>query len=280
LIYEGSRTIRGGRNLILNPKFIPEGLSVTSRRFETHPFRGTDTRPFALKGIPTLAVTTGVKSPYHKPEDEAHLIDFNGMVLITEHLKNLIEFVANDTAYKASGRIAKWHRPQPRFILGFTANAGTNRHHYTAGAVTGKTTFSYGAGLFSQVNFGAMAIRPEVRYDRIRAKHPDGIISTDNLTIPLSLVVQHLRQGSGVGFFVGGYYTYRFDGTYRAEIMDFEKTFNREEKGLTFGFNIYARPIVIGFTRRVALTNFMQFPNADNAHLRNRTNYFTIGYFF
>jgi hypothetical protein len=281
LQYQGVSTIQGGRELILNENLIPAGLNVVAKRFETHLFAATDTQPFAVKGIPTLAITTGTKSPYHTAEDEAHLIDFDGMVLVTKHLKNIIEVVSRDADFQSSGRVAKKHRPQQRFTFGLSANIGSNYHHYTDGAVDGKTTFSFGAGLMSQINFGALAIRPELHYDRIRAKYPAGLIATDNLTVPLSFVLQTPSNSiMGMDVFFGGYYTYRFDGKQGSEKIDFQNTFNREEFGLTYGFGMYLKPFKISFTNRTALTNFTQQANDANAHIRNRTNYFTLTYIF
>lgn len=278
--YAGTGTIKNGEELLKNPNLIPAGLNVNAKSFEKSMFTATDTQPFAIKGIPTLAVTTGTKSPYHKPEDDAHLIDFEGMTLITEHLINLIEHIANDTEFYASGKVAKKHRENQLFTFGFTGNIGSNYHHYTAGAMDGKTASSYSIGLMSQVNFGRFAIRPEVYYDLIAAMHPEGDITTNNLTVPVSLVVQNMDGGAGIDAFLGGYYSYRFDGKQNGEKIDFVNTFNRNEAGLTFGFGFQVRPFKIGFTSRRALTNFTQSPNADNAHIRNRMNYFTATFLF
>lgn len=278
--YIGSSTIKNGKALVTDPQLIPDGLNVIAKNFETSIFTATDTQPFAVKGIPTLAVTTGTKSPYHKPEDDAHLIDYDGMALITEHLAGVVESVSTDVEYASSGKVAKKHRPQQLFTFGVSANVGSNYHYYTEGAVDGKTATSYGAGLMTQVNFGGIAIRPELHYDRINAKYPAGTISTDNLTVPVSLVIQSISGGTGADFFVGGYYTYRFGGKQGTDAIDFENTFNRKEAGLTYGIGLYVRPFKIGFTNRRALTNFTQQPNADNAHIKNRTNYFTVTFVF
>lgn len=278
--YDGSGTIKNGKALLTNPAIVPDGLNVTTKKFENSLFTATDTQPFAIKGIPTLAVTTGMKSPYHKPEDDAELIDYDGLTLITEHLINLVEYVANDTEYESSGKVAKKHSNNQLFNIGLTANIGSNYHHYTAGSVDGKTTTSYGAGLVTQFNFGIWGIRPEVHYDRIQAKHPDGKIATDNITIPLSLVLQTKESSAGFDWFAGGYYTYRFGGKQGDTAIDFQNIFNQTEYGLTFGFGFWVGPVKIGYTNRRALTNFTKEPNADNAHIRNRTNYFTVGIVF
>ena len=282
LQYVGSGTIRGGAELILNPELIPEGLNVVATRFERGLRTGTDTWPFAEKGIPTLHVTTGLVSPFHEPEDEAHLIDLDGMVLITEHLKNLMVAISNDREFGSSGRIARRHRLQPRFIAGVSANVGSNRHRYSRGAVNGKQTFSYGVGLMTQVNFGRFAFRPEVHLDRIRARHPDGMVATDNLTVPVSLVLQTVQRMHGADFFIGAFYSHRLRGTHGGSEIDFAQMFNRQETGLTFGFGFWAGPFRIGYTNRFGLTSFNQNRIAEhgNANLRNRTNYFTVTFLF
>jgi len=86
--YQGTGTIKTGKKLILNDEYTPKELNVVAKKFEVIP--ATDSYPFRKKGIPTLWVTTGIVSPYHKPQDDAHLIDYNGMALITENLKNVI----------------------------------------------------------------------------------------------------------------------------------------------------------------------------------------------
>ncbi len=279
--YSGSGTIENGKALLTNPQIVPKGLNVVTKNFEKSVFTATDTQPFAKMNIPTLAVTTGTKSPYHKPEDDAHLIDYEGLTLITEHIINLTEFLANDPNLASTGKIARKHiDKQPLFNIGVAANIGTNYHHYTDGPIDGKTTTSYGAGLVTQVNLGNWALRPEVHYDRIQAKYPGGKIATDNLTIPLSLVLQVVDGGIGFDVFGGGYYTYRFGGKQGSEPIDFQNTFNRTEFGLTYGFGFWVRPFKIGFTNRRAMTDFTQIPNADDAHIRNRTNYLTISLMF
>ena len=111
LMYMECGTIEDAEKLILNEQLIPEGLNVIAKKFapssnninffatkdvlESIFITITDTYPFVLKGIPALAVSTGLVSPFHEPEDEAHLIDYDGMVLITKHLKNIIKSQCN-----------------------------------------------------------------------------------------------------------------------------------------------------------------------------------------
>jgi hypothetical protein len=279
--YMGTGSIRNGDGLILDAGLIPDGLHVTTKDFENSIFTATDTEPFAKKGIPTLAVTTGLKSPYHKPEDDAHLIDYDGLALITGHLKNIVLRVSQDRDFNSSGKLAKKHRSSRKmFSVGLSANIGSNCHYYSRGALNGKNATSWGAGLTSQINRGIWAIRPEIYYDRIQANHPDGKIQTDNLTLPLSLVLQTPPAPFGADVFLGGYYSYLFGGKQGKENIDFNRDFYRNEGGLTCGFGAYMGSIKFSYTARIALSHVRRNKNADNAHLYNRTSYFTLTYLF
>ena len=279
--YAGSGTMKNGHEMIVNQQQVHSGLNVVIKEFEKNILTGTDTQPFGLKKIPTLYVNTGFKSPYHKPRDKAHLIDYDGLTLITGHLKNIVETASRDTDLEPTGKISKKHKPRQRIGYGVSANFGSSIHFYTAGESGEKTAFSFGAGLMSQVNFGCFAIRPELQYDFIQAHHPAGKIATNNITVPLSLVFQTPEKSFwGFDLFAGGYYSYRFSGKQGSENLDFANSYHRNECGITFGVGFNLKPFKFGSTRRIALTDFSQKPNADNAHLRNWTNYFTIMYMF
>ncbi|MDR2622028.1 MAG: M20/M25/M40 family metallo-hydrolase [Dysgonamonadaceae bacterium] len=282
LKYEGVGTIAGGKDLVLNPKLIPAGLNVDTKSFENSLFTATDTQAFAAAGIPTLAVTTGLKSPYHKPEDDADLIDYNGLALVTEHLKNIVETVSQDTDYKASGKIAAKHKEAPqKFEFGLSANAGSNYHEYTTGTLNGKPAIFYSAGFLAQFNFGKFyALRSELIYDHTQAKHPAGTVKTNGITIPVNFVLQTPKSLIMADVFVGGYYSYKFGGKQGNEKIDFSNLFYRNEAGLNYGVSIGIRHIKIGITDRYGLTNLTRYKNAGDANIRNRTQYFTLTYLF
>jgi hypothetical protein len=279
--YMGTGSIDHGEKLILDATLVPAGLQATVKDFENSIFTATDTQPFAIKGIPTLAVTTGLKSPYHKPEDDAHLIDYDGLALITEHLKNIVLRVSQDRDFKPSGKLARKHRTsRKKLSFGLSANIGSNFHYYSEGPVDGKKTTSFGAGLMSQINWGKWALRPEIYYDRIRANYPGGKIRTNNLTLPLNLVLQTPIAPYGADIFLGGYYSYMFSGKQGKENIDFNHAFYRNEGGLSYGFGLYFGNIKFGFTGRTALTHFNRSKNADNAHVYNHGSYFNLTYLF
>jgi hypothetical protein len=281
LMLSGYGTINNGKQLFQNSNLIPEGLHLKTQNFEKSLFTATDTYGFASKGIPTLAVTTGLKSPYHKPEDMAELIDYDGMALITEYLTNLIQAVSTDESYRPSGKIAAKHRPPSKFEIAIAANIGSNHHYYTAGAVNAKTAGAYGIGLTAGINMGFWGLRPEVYYDYLKARHPAGNISTHSITVPLNILLQTPSSSSmGAAIFVGPYYRHFFSGKQQDTSLEFDNHFYRNEGGINYGVEVRVAMIRIGLTNRQAFTNFTRTKNEDGAYLRNRSIFATIGYIF
>lgn len=110
LTYYGAATLNdAGAAVLGNTALVPEGLEVKLHDLEKGP-GATDTKPFAVKGIPTLHVTTGRRSPYHLPTDDAKLIDYEGMALVTEHLFNVVVAMSAESGLGGSGRIARKHK--------------------------------------------------------------------------------------------------------------------------------------------------------------------------
>jgi len=282
--YEGSGTIKNGREILLNPSIIPQGLHIKLKSFENSIFTATDTDGFAKLGIPTLAVTTGLHKQYHRPTDDTELIDFEGMAMITEHLKSVIATVSENEEYQASGKIAAKHKSEKDvFTKGITVNFGSNHHNYTAGALDGKPAGAYGIGLTSQINFGAdkrLALRPELLYDYLQAEYPDGKIKSHCFTAPLSFVFQTKSPTPCFDIFFGGYYRHFFNN----KLYD---RFFPNEAGWNYGFDICIGPLRIGYVYRHALKNFNRepvavqpFEDGKTANIRNVSSAVTLSFGF
>ena len=281
--YLGTATFKNGKDYVLASGLVPQGLTVAAENFEYIPGVATDTAPFAVKGIPTIHVTTGLVSPYHKPEDTADLIDYDGLALITEHLANVVSNSARNVPVEASGRVASKHRSHEKKIaFSMTLNIGANNHFYTAGAVNGKSRTSFGIGAGAQVLlYRSLAMRTELYYERIGARHPDGRMWMDAATIPLSLVVKNSDTSIvGVDISLGGYYSYKFNGRQAHRKMDFADKYYRNEGGLTWGFGMRINKVRMGYTARYALTDMARSRNSEGAGIRNHASYFTVSYIF
>ena len=53
-------------------------------------FGPSDHSSFYNKGVPVLYFTTGVHKEYHTPDDDAKLINFKGLTMVTEYLTSII----------------------------------------------------------------------------------------------------------------------------------------------------------------------------------------------
>jgi len=277
LIVQGTGTIDDGKKKM---KELAEALGVNlkTKKFERSVLTATDTEGFAKKGVATLAVTTGVKSPYHKPEDDADLIDYKGLSDISDYITRWTTQVSSDELFRPSGRVAKKHQTQVQpFDLGVTLELGDSRlHHPYGSAVDGRSRFAWNAGLMAQVNFkckwvglrfGAMYGWSMARYiDTSDVFHHSKRYYQEGLTVPLSVVFQ---LNTDYGLFhagVGMYYTRVFKGGLTKEpVWDFVR---KDQVGMewTLGYRyygvettIYARYQFNDFTYKSDMPDFCNF---------------------
>lgn len=215
---EGTGTLDHGRALA---KEIATKMNfpISCKSVETSMLTATDTEPFARKGIPTLAVTTGLKSPYHKPEDDADLIDYPGLEQVTLYLTELTQALASRSDIEASGKLAPKHKGHlPLFQMGLDLGFNSMDVDFTDGAFFSKSKFGWDGGIKAKFNFSNAAIQFGAEYDRMRTMWPvcDNLSASLNkasvekaqyLTIPLAIMWQSSSVG-GVHFQlgVGGYY--------------------------------------------------------------------------
>jgi hypothetical protein len=84
----------------------------------------------------------------------------------------------------------------------------------------------------------------------------------------------------GADFFIGGYYSHLFSGKQGNETLDLTDIFYRNEAGLNYGVGLRVAMLKVGLTAKYGLTDFTRHANADGAHIRNRSTYFTLTYLF
>ncbi len=223
LTVQGTGTIADGKAKMKElAKLL--GITIKTQKFERSILTATDTEGFAKKGVATLAVTTGLKSPYHKPEDDAELIDYKGLSEISDYLTKWTAQVSGDELFRPSGRVAKKHQSdvQP-FDLGVSLELGDSwLHHPYKSAIDGRSRFAGNIGLTAQANFKCkwLGLRLGVMYGWSMARYVNtsDIFNKslryyqEGVTMPLSAVFQwNTNYGlfhAGLGF----YYTRVFKG--------------------------------------------------------------------
>ena len=57
--------------------------------------QGTDTAPFGELGIPSVHAFTGLTPTYHKPEDEAQTLDYDGMASVVNYMTDVALFLSS-----------------------------------------------------------------------------------------------------------------------------------------------------------------------------------------
>lgn len=199
-----------------------------------------------------MLLTTGTKSPYHKPEDTADKIDYEGLELITEYVAAMATELSECDRIVPSDKLLR-KREGPRTVeFAVSGSVGSSYMYYGNGAaVNGAPRFSWNAGAFLQFNINdVFAIRSEVIYNhrtfRYPQQNPSGeLIVTDSfrkmvsptLTVPVNLLLKTAVDSDYYMYVgVGGYYSYVFDTRLDGEPIPY----NRHEGGIsmTVGWNI------------------------------------------
>lgn len=287
---KGVKMVRDGHG-IMETLEVPDGLRVKLVNFDRSVFGGSDHDSFAGEGIPAFYITTGLRSPYHQPEDTADKIDYDGMALVTEYMGSFTgEFATRDEVLP-SGRLSRKHKPQRTLEFGVTGALGSNYHDYRKGALTGKPAFGWNAGLYAQVNLGFWAIRPKVLYEGRDAKWPDDAalaagdlsvsrrFSTQGLYIPVDVMLESSRTSPIYTYiFLGGYYSRAFSGYFADSGHSLGNGINRDEWGWQCGAGIVLFNITVEATARWAITPLLE--KGISPDIRNMGAYFTLGYRF
>ena len=276
---EGVATIKNGRRLLQSEK-----LNLKFKNFETSAFTATDTEGFAKRQIPTLAVTTGLKSPYHKPEDDAELIDYVGLDKVTDYLSDVTLEVASDEQFASSGKVARKHRAGvPILEVGMFLAEGNTQLKFPKAAFDGKGGFSYGGGLSAQLNFGHRShfgLKAEALYVQAKALYPDETnLYASSLKYKgseLRVPVQLIYQGGGTGTLslgLGGYYGYRFKSSLANSL-----TIPKDDYGLSWEVGMKVGGIGMSVIWMSSLAPF--FVEENSPLVRENTALFKMSKYF
>ena len=280
----GAATIKDGKKLLENEaRKMQMDVHVTD--FETSVFGATDTQGFAKKNVPTLYVTTGLKSPYHKPEDDAELIDYQGMDRITNYLADVTECFANETNLKSSGKIAAIHGGKKKvFEIGPTVALANSYIAFPDAAFNGKTRYGFDAGFTTQTRLGSfMALEVQALYEHLNAKYPDESnlygsylpYHQESVVIPANLLFKIGEMGMDLSIGIGGYYGY----VLKANVKDEPSlVVNKNQWGIGWSIGFQMGKFKISGGRRYQLSPFFVGEDSPKASLRSGA--FNISYLF
>lgn len=244
----------------------------------------TDSGPFGDYGIPSLYITSGIVGPYHKPEDDAETIDYDGMKKISELLFDLtIKLSEQETLEPSKYLVAQTKNGGvPRLRYGLKANIGGSHHNYSDEFYNGKSKFSYEIGIMTQLKITKnISLQPEVLYSSLGSGFPDGNFRTQSISTPISLVLATtMNQEMKTRLYInaGAYYSYHFSGKAAGESMDFENDFHQTETGLVYGIGLEVFAIFASINFKHGLSDISKDP--EMGKMRSFATYFSLGYMF
>ena len=282
---QGAATIKDGKRL-LREEAEKMHLDIKPKDFETSIFGATDTQDFAKKGVATLYVTTGLKSPYHKPEDDPELIDYKGLDKVTDYMADLTMRCATDEDFAPSGKISPIHSGKRKTLEIMPTVALVNGCvDFPKSGFVGKSRFGVNAGLLAQVNLSShFALQTGAQYELLRAKFPDEDDIFDSylpynqqsILIPANLLV-NIGGAPGVDVFVemGGFY----GRVLSAELKDAHENINPNQWGLSWAIGFRLGKVMVSGGRRYQLNPFF-IGDEGLPSARIHAGNFTIGYYF
>ena len=282
---EGAATIKDGQR-ILTEDAAKFSIVVDPVKFEKSVLTATDTEGFARRGIPTLAVTTGLKSPYHKPEDDAELIDYDGLDKITGYISDITMAMASDPSFEKSGHVARKHSlSAPVVEFGLVASIDRTGMNFRKAAFVTKEGYGGSGGIQMQVNSGNFGLNVRGLYEYGSTKFPDDADPYSSfvrfrhqaVTVPVTVL---LHTGGGLRGFVGigGYYSRILDSNIEdLTLSGKELDVNKNQYGFNFSVGFVAGQMLFGVDGRYQLNNIF---NDRDINARFRTYSVTLGYIF
>jgi hypothetical protein len=222
----------------------------------------TDTAPFGAVGIPSIHVFTGLESPYHKPEDDSHLLDYQGMATVVDFMVALTHelSVAPEVAGSRQMEIIAERGPMKIFNPGITVHTGSSYHDYKNDFFKAKSVFAASAGLMLETRITQwLALQPEVVYTWSGSQVSGGILRTHAVTVPVSLLLTTPdERGMGVRsyFQLGGYYSYAFAGQENGTPLDFADEYNDTDYGMVIGVGMEIMHVRVGFVYQGSFVDF------------------------
>ena len=248
--------------------------------------RRTDTEPFGQRGIPAVHVFTGQKSPYHEPEDQYHLLDYEGMVFIHNFMTGFLSSLSTEPQLLQSSSLIASVLQESSLVgrrpsVGFLLNTGRGFHRYPDEFFKAKPLFSVSTGLYFNLPLSNIfGLQLETLYDLNRSQIMGGDFHRQSLTIPFNIQIGTPDlQGQDIHFFLfsGPYYRYSFSGESAGVKMDFDEVFRKDEWGYSIGVGLNIFGFFMGYTSRRAVTNLLR---DDENKILDSNGYFSIGYRF
>ena len=282
---QGAAAIKNGKH-ILREEAEKMRIDIKPKDFETSILGATDTQGFAQRGVATLYVTTGLKSPYHKPEDDPELIDYEGLDKVADYMADLTMRCATDEGFAPSGKISPIHSGKRKTLeIVPTVSLVNGNVAFPDAGFDGKSRYGVNAGLMAQLNLNShFALKTGAQYELLRAKYPDGNdlfnsylpYRQQSVLVPLNLLV-YIGGAPGMDVYVeaGGFYGRVFNAEFGGEP---ELSIDPNQYGINWSIGFRLGKVNISGGRRYQLNPMFVNDGAPKAKLHAGS--FSVGYYF
>ena len=282
---QGTATIKNGKRM-LREEAEKMHLDIKPKDFETSILGATDTQGFAQRGVATLYVTTGLKSPYHKPEDDPELIDYKGMDKVTDYMADVTMRCATDEGFAPSGKISPIHSGKRKTLEIVPAVSLVNGNiAFPDAGFDGKSRYGVNAGLMAQLNLSThFALQTGTQFELLRAKYPDECdlfnsylpYRQQSVLVPVNLLV-YIGGAPGVDVYVeaGGFYGRVLSSEFGGEPG---LSVDSNQYGINWSIGFRLGKLNISGGRRYQLNPM--FVNEGAPKTKLQVGSFSVGYYF
>ena len=272
-------------------KSLPDPINLRCRSYDKSIMGSTDHEPFAKHGVPGFYVSTGLKSPYHKPGDDADLINYQGLDRITTFFTQALVTLSRESELVNTGRFSLRFRKQlPLFEMGLNGSLGSSHMRFPGAAFTGRSSVACGAGMSLQLNARRISFITGAEYSLSNAKIPleadpfntSMRLSEQRLLVPALLQFRLVNDvANAVYFNLGAYGSYLLNHSYRDDDCIYNYTPATMHYGIQWTIGLRVANIVVEDVLRFQVSDAFEpggNPAAPNARLNQAL--FRIAYIF
>lgn len=282
---QGAATIKNGKRM-LSEEAEKMNIDIKPKDFETSILGATDTQGFAQRGVATLYVTTGLKSPYHKPEDDPELIDYEGLDKVADYMADVTMRFATDENFTPSGKISPIHSGKRKTLEIMPSVSLVNGNvAFPDAGFDGKNRYGVNAGLMALLNLNShFTLKAGAQYELLRAKYPDesNLFNSylpyrqQSVLVPVSLLV-YIGGAPGMDVYVeaGGFYGRVINAEFGGEP---ELSIDPNQYGIDWAVGFRLGKVNISGGRRYQLNPMFVNEGAPKARLHAGS--FSVGYYF
>jgi Peptidase family M28 len=274
----GSNSIKDGEKLVSE---VAAREKVKVDKTDNHIEMRTDTWSFGRRYIPAIYIATGLNSPYHKPEDDSDLLDYEGMSEIVKLVSSISSELAVMEIIEPNRSFIK-RSVNPWFIAGFTISTGRNYHLYKSMFYNSKSVIALETGITAQMKISKnLRIQPALTYEMTGSNADAGKFRMHSISpqIDLLLTTPSEDLSRPTGFVsIGGFYRHNFKATRSGSSFDFSGQFRSNENGLKLGAGVFYNKIQISYIYKYGLSEANC--NDTDGSIYNRSSYMSVVKFF